>query len=175
MNVCPDGIFWISKPLTTKFGMVMHHHEPDCLPKWLVCCLQGQSHSEGSCDQNLTFWYIFWAVDPFAVKLAAHHHKLDCFVKRLDCSVVVEVKVTGKVQNFSDCSSGGFLLNCWTFCNQTCYGDASSWARVSWKMIGFAVFMFKATVRAHRCDFFLPYLLNCWSFCNQIVWYTMIS
>ena len=28
-----------------------------------------------------------------------HHHKVDCPVKRLDCSVVVKVKVTEKVQN----------------------------------------------------------------------------
>ena len=35
----------------------------------------------------------------------AHHHKLDCLVKRLDCFVVVEVKVTEKVHNYSDCSS----------------------------------------------------------------------
>ena len=39
--------------------------------------------------------------------LVAHHIiKLDCLVKRLDCSVVVKVKVTEKVQNSSECSSG---------------------------------------------------------------------
>ena len=35
-----------------------------------------------------------------------HHHKVDCLVKRLDCSVVVKVKVTEKVKNSSECSSG---------------------------------------------------------------------
>ena len=39
--------------------------------------------------------------------------------KKLDWSVVVKVKVTEKVQNSSDCSSGQYLINCWTFCNQT--------------------------------------------------------
>ena len=36
--------------------------------------------------------------DPFATKLGfmAYYHKLDSLVKRLDCSVVVKVKVTGK-------------------------------------------------------------------------------
>ena len=29
----------------TKLGMVMHHYEPDCLSKSLVCCLQDQGHS----------------------------------------------------------------------------------------------------------------------------------
>ena len=64
-----------------------------------------------------------------------HHHKMDCLVKRLDCSVMVQVKVTGKVQNSSECLSGRYLLSCWTFCNQTWSGDATSWAKVSCKKI----------------------------------------
>ena len=47
MSVCPD-IFRIAEPFTTKLGMVMHHHEPDCHPKRVVCCLHSQGHSEGS-------------------------------------------------------------------------------------------------------------------------------
>ena len=35
--------------------------------------------------------------------LMAHYHKLDCLGKRLDCSGVVKVKDTGKVQNSSEC------------------------------------------------------------------------
>ena len=65
-----------------------------------------------------------------------YHHKVDCLVKRLDYSVVVQLKVTGKVQSSSECSSGWYLLNFWTFCNQTWYGDATSWAKVSCKKIG---------------------------------------
>ena len=42
--------------------------------------------------------------------LMAHHLKVDCLVKRLDCSVLVKVKVTEKVQNSSECSSGQYLL-----------------------------------------------------------------
>ena len=47
-------------------------------------------------------------MDPVAAKLGlmAHHYKLDCLLKRLDCSVVVKFKVTGKVQNSGGCSSG---------------------------------------------------------------------
>ena len=40
VNVCPDDIFWIAEPFTTRLGMVMHHFEPDCLSKRLVCCLK---------------------------------------------------------------------------------------------------------------------------------------
>ena len=146
MNVCPDHTIWIAVPFTNKLVMVMHHFEPDylqkrlicCLHGQVVCCLQGQGHSEGSDFKNMTFWYIFWTADPFATKfgLLVHHLWLDCLVKRLDCSVAVKLKVAEKVQNCSECSSGRYLLNCWTFCNRTCYDDASSWARVSGKKIG---------------------------------------
>ena len=46
------------------------------------------------------------------------------------------VKVIAKVQNVNECLSGWYLLNCRTFCYQTWYGDASSWAGVSYKKIG---------------------------------------
>ena len=44
--------------------------------------------------------------------LMVHRHKLDCLVKRLDCSVVVKVKVTEKVQNSGECASGRYLRSC---------------------------------------------------------------
>ena len=44
-----------SKSFTSKLGMVMHRHEPKCLSKRLVCCLQGQGHSDRSCNQNMSF------------------------------------------------------------------------------------------------------------------------
>ena len=46
--------------------------------------------------------------DPLATKLGlmVHHLVVGCLVKRLDCFVVVQVKVTEKVQNSSECSSG---------------------------------------------------------------------
>ena len=34
--------------------MFMHHHEPECQAKRLVCYLQGQGHSKGSYDQYMT-------------------------------------------------------------------------------------------------------------------------
>ena len=36
---CPGDIFYIAESFTTKLGMVMHHYEPDCHSKRLVCCL----------------------------------------------------------------------------------------------------------------------------------------
>ena len=138
---------------------------------------KGHGHSEGLYNQNMTLQYFFWTADPLATKLGlmAHHHQLDCLVKRLDCSVVIKVKVTEKVNNSSDCSSGLYLLDCWTFHNQTWYGNSSSWARVSCIEILFAVFKFKVTVRAHiiRCDYLTE--LRIFLQPNLIGWYTIIS
>ena len=54
-NVCLDDIFWSAEHFFTKLGMVMQHHEPEChTEKKKVCYLQGQGHSKGSCDQNMT-------------------------------------------------------------------------------------------------------------------------
>ena len=47
-----------SEPFTTQLGMVMHHHEPECLSARLVFCLQCQGHSEGSYNQNMTLIYL---------------------------------------------------------------------------------------------------------------------
>ena len=87
----------------------------------LIHCRQVQGHSEGSWYLNINFYYSIWTADPFTTRLGlmAHHHELDCLDKRFDCCVVFKVKVTARVQNWISCSSGWFLLNCWTFCNQT--------------------------------------------------------
>ena len=53
MNVCPESMFWIVEPFTTKFGMVMHHCEPECLSERLLFCLQGQG-------QNKDFMMKIW-------------------------------------------------------------------------------------------------------------------
>ena len=89
----------------------------------------------------------------------AHHHNPDCLVKWLGCFVVV--KVTEMPKNSSECSSGWYLLNSWTFCNQTWYGDASWWASVvqeDWC----AVFKFRVTVQAHLIRFDCFYH-SCWT------------
>ena len=95
------------------------HYEPDCLQKRLICYLQGQGQSEGYIIKvglsNMSSELLILLQLNFG--LTVHHHRLDCLVKGLDCSLVVKVKVRGKVQN-SECSSAQYL-NCQTFCNQT--------------------------------------------------------
>ena len=74
---CGDASSWI----------IMSHKNKN--KQKIVCCLQGQSHSKGSYNQNMIFYYIFWTADPSLTKfgLMVHHYKLDCLVKRLDCCV----------------------------------------------------------------------------------------
>ena len=157
MNLCPDDIFWTAQPLNTKLCMVMQHHEPECLSKKWFAVFKVKVTVK---DNKIKKWLsIFWNAGHSELGLMAHRHELDCLVKRLDCSVVVQIKVTGKFQNSSECSCGRYLLTCWTFCNQTWYGDVTPWASVmqeDW----FAVFKFRVTVRAHIIKY------DC--FCNQI-------
>ena len=100
---------------------------------------------------------------------------MDCLVKRLDCFVVIQVKVTEKVQNCREYSSGWYLLSCWTFSNQTLYGGATSWAKCYARRL---VCCLQAQGHIERSFnqiwLFLPYLLNCWSFYNQIYWMVLI-
>ena len=94
--------------------------------------LQGQGHTEGSYDQNMTF-YIFWTVDSLATKLDCWYIIINQNVlwRRLD--YCIWVKVTAKGQNVNVLSRW-YLLNHQTLCFQTWYCD-ESWVRVSCKKI----------------------------------------
>ena len=78
---------------------------------------EGQGHSEGSYNQNMTFslsavsYELLILLQP-KFGLMAHHHKLGCPVKEIDCCVVLKIKVTAKVRKFIEFLSGPYLLNC---------------------------------------------------------------
>ena len=119
-------------------------------------------------DHISKYDFLISHLNRFATELGlmAHSHKLDSLVNRLDCSVVFEAKVTGKLQNFSECSPWRYLFNCWTFFNQTGYGDASSWARESIviKEDWFAIFKSRIIVWAH--------IVMHDSFCRILIYWT---
>ena len=59
--------------------MVVNYHEPEWHAEKLVCCLRGQGHSEGLCNENMTISTI---VSKLLICLLAtnfslivHHHK----------------------------------------------------------------------------------------------------
>ena len=47
VNVCPDDILQTTEHCVTKLSIVMHHLEPECHVKRLVCYFQDQGHSKG--------------------------------------------------------------------------------------------------------------------------------
>ena len=64
----------------------MLHYELQYHAKRLVCYFYGQGHSKGSYDHG-SFYYIFWTVDPFVIKLGlmVHFIKPVCLIMKLDC------------------------------------------------------------------------------------------
>ena len=85
VNVCPDDIFWIAEHFATKAGMVMQHHEPECLAG-KKCLQSSRSRSQHRLTQLECdfFYYIFWIADSLATKpgLMVHHHNIACLKKK---------------------------------------------------------------------------------------------
>ena len=53
VDIYPD-IFKTAEHFATKLGIVMHHNGLECQIKRFVCYFQGQGHSKGSYEQNMT-------------------------------------------------------------------------------------------------------------------------
>ena len=73
-----------------NFGMVIHHHEPECQVKRLLCCHQGQGHSEGSYfNRNMTFCYLlnYWTF--CSQTLVWWHMIMSWLVSWKDCIAVL--------------------------------------------------------------------------------------
>ena len=140
VSVCPyvlilSGWYLLNcSNFVTRLGMVVQHHDLEGHAERLVCWLQG--HSEGlhltkiwvstvsselliPFQPNLVWWYIILSQNVWWEYWIA----------------VFKVKVTAKVQIVMECLSCRYLLNRWTFCDQTWCDEALSWAWVScWKI-----------------------------------------
>ena len=170
--MCLDDIFWITEHLVAKFDMVMQHHEPECHAGIKVCCcyVQGQGHSEGSYDQNMTLstvfselvilWHpnlVWWYI---IISQSDLWKKLDyCFVswsrsqQRVKMLMFVQI-ISSKAPDILFPNS---VLWCITMSRSIMQKD--------W----FTIFKVKVTARAHMIKIwqFLLYVLNFWSFCYQ--------
>ena len=52
VNVCPDDVFRTTKHFVTKLGIVMRHHEPECMQKdWFAIV---KVTARAYADQNMT-------------------------------------------------------------------------------------------------------------------------
>ena len=54
VNVCQDDLFRTTDHFVINLGMVMQHHVPECYAEKNVLYVQGQGHSKGLCDQNMS-------------------------------------------------------------------------------------------------------------------------
>ena len=50
----PTQLSVFMQPFVTKLGIVVHHYEPECHAKKIEFSLQGQGHSVGLYNQNMT-------------------------------------------------------------------------------------------------------------------------
>ena len=86
VNVCLDGIFWITEHFVPKLGMVMQHYEPECYAEKSVHCLQCQGHSEGLYNQSVPISAIssklLVCLQPSF--LIVQHHKRECSMEKLN-------------------------------------------------------------------------------------------
>ena len=109
VNVCPNDIFWTPNLLLPNLVWWCNIMSQIVFQKHWFAVFKVKV----TVTDNIIKICLFniWTADPFATKLGlmAHLHK----VKRLDCSVVVKVKITEKIQNSSECSSRWYLLSCW--------------------------------------------------------------
>ena len=150
--------------------MLVYYHKAMCHAEKLVHYLQCQGHSEGLYKQKMT---IFIVSSKLLVRLQPNLVWWYIIISRsVLCKIwitVFKVKVAANVWNVSECLSGQYLLNHWSFRYQTWYGNAASWARVWYRKKWLAAFNVKVTARAYiiKMWLFLHYLLNCWSICNQ--------
>ena len=69
---------------------MINHNEPNCF-KIIGLLLSGQGHSVCTYNQNTVLLSELLILLQLVVM--AHHYKMDSLMQRLDCSVVVKVKV----------------------------------------------------------------------------------
>ena len=146
-----------------KLRQVWNVCKLECHATRLICCLHCQGYTEGSKCNLCTIFsellvllhpnWIWWSF----IKSLVH------LVKRLYCCA--QVKSPAKVKNVSEYSSGQYLLNNSTFCDQTLHHPKPECPAKRWV----AITKVKVPVKARviRLWLFQLYLLNCWSFCKQ--------
>ena len=160
------------------------HHKTFCYQTWycdasewarvscetkIVCCLQGQGHSEGSYYQNITLtstssellilWLpklVWWQVIIGESVLCKN------WIIAVKVKVTANVKLSMFIQMIFFFKPPNILLP-----NSVLWGITMSWSVI--QKGSFAIFMVKVTARARMIKMwqFLPYLMNCWSFCYK--------
>ena len=112
--------FWTADSLAIKLGLMVHHHKPECLvgkKKKIVFKVKVTAKV-----QNVNEWMSRWYLQSFQhfgieLGMMMNHNEPGCHVK--DWLAVFKVKVTGRVGKIKIWQFLLYLLNCWSFYNQT--------------------------------------------------------
>ena len=176
VNVCLDDIFWVTEHFVTKFGMMVHHHEPECHVEFCVhVWLSSRSRSQRALiwPKYDSYYYIFWTVDSLATKLGLmmHHYKPECPVKKIGLLLSGSrsqrrVKMLMFVQRISSEPLNSLFSNLVLWFIVMSQSDML-WVRVTCKKIDLLFSRSKSLQELIMIKIwqFLLYLLNCWSFC----------
>ena len=131
---CPLNISWTAQPHFIKLSMVVYYHQAMCHAEKLIHYLQCQGHIKGLYNENtIIFTISSKLLVCLQTNLVWEYSTISQSVLWKNGITAFKVKVTAKVHNVGGCLSRWYILNCRTFCYQTWYGDAVSWARVSCK------------------------------------------
>ena len=147
------------------------HYKPDCLPKRLVCCLQGQGHSEESCNQNVTSGISSELLILLQLNLVWWHISVSWIVMWKDWITLLWSRSRSQRKFRKPVSVHLDYI--------------SSTAELSFTRLGTMMHHHGPECHASRLvcclqvqghsegaynqiRHYLPYLLNCWSFCNHI-------
>ena len=161
MNVCADDIFWTTEHFVTELGMVMQHMSRTVMWKNLFAICKVKLTTRAHITKIwLCLLYLlncwFCGNQTFSM---VHHHKPEYLVEKLDYCIQGQGHSEFSRYQWMLTLSRWYLLNVQTFCRQTWYGDASSWASVMQKD-WFAVFKVKVTARAH--------MIRIWQFATKL-------
>ena len=120
----PNLVWWYiirSQNVLWKTGLLHSGSRSQWRVKMLMFVQMMSSKPPNILFPNLVLWYIImsrcviykydfliyylscWSFCNLV--LMVHHHRVYCLVNRLDCSFLVKVKVTERIQNSSECSS----------------------------------------------------------------------
>ena len=108
-------MIWIAKPFVTKPSMVIHHYKPEYHVQKLGCYVQGQGHSNWVWVHTMKSWlFLLYVLNCWflgVTNLVWQCMFISWSVLWKGCFAVfkVNVKVTVKVLNFSECLPGQYL------------------------------------------------------------------
>ena len=135
--ICPDDIFWAAKHFVTKRGMVtQQQNEPECHVKQKLFAVFKVKVTARAHVIKIWLWLLYllncWFFMATKLGLMMGYYRPERLVEKLDHCIQGRGHSEGSKCR---CLSRWNILNRQTFCYQTWYCDASSWAGVLCKKI----------------------------------------